>query len=141
MRPVVQTAGGYPFGDCVRAAWASLLGVPIGQVPRFDPGHLGAASQLAPEREWIRGLGYDTVVVPAGADMDIPADVPHLITGLSPRGQFGHRCVGRGGRLAWDPHPSHAGLREVWSFTFLVPLIDQAEAPGADLIGFAGWLP
>lgn len=143
MRLVEQTAEGYPYGNCVKSSWASLLGIPLDDVPDFDPGHIGDANQLEEERKWIRGLGYDVVVVSAKGDLpNVPPDVCHLMSGLSPRGPFGHRCVGRGGKLIWDPHPSHKGLLELWSYTFLVPLIDaRAEVEdGPELIGFCGWL-
>lgn len=140
MRFVDQTAFEYPYGNCVRAAWASLLGIPMSRVPDFDPGHLGDRDQIEAERAWVRSLGHDLVVVSARGDRpDVPAHVCHLVSGLSPRG-YGHRCVGRGGEVVWDPHPSHLGLLEVWSYTFLVPLLDPSEDRGApDLLGFCGW--
>lgn len=139
MRLVEQTAEGFPWGNCVRASWASLLGVPIEVVPDFDPGHLGDMDQLEAERAWVRGLGFDLVVVSAKEEKPhVPSDVVHLMSGLSPRGPFGHRCVGRGGELVWDPHPSHHGLQELWSYTFLVPLDDEITT-GPELLGFCGW--
>lgn len=140
MRAVEQTAFGWPDGNCVRASWATLLGVPIEDVPHFDPRFLAGRDQLTEERKWIRGLGYDVVVVPANAELDVSPDVCHLVSGLSPRGPFGHRCVGRGGKLVWDPHPSHLGLLEIWSYTFLVPLVDPVLEPETpELVGFCGW--
>ena len=111
------------------------------EVPDFDPGHLGDKDQLEEERKWVRQYGFDIVVISAKGDKpSIPSHLPHLISGLSPRG-FGHRCVGKGGKLVWDPHPSHLGLVEVWSYAFLVPLIDPSEKSGQDpeLLGFYGW--
>jgi hypothetical protein len=43
------------------------------------------------------------------------------MSGISPRG-YGHRCVGIGGKLVWDPHPSREGLLTVYSIGMLVPL-------------------
>lgn len=139
MRLVEQTELGYPRGNCVRAAWASLLGVPLAVVPDFSPHALGDRVQIAAERAWVRTLGYDLVVVPDVA-IDVPPDVCHMVSGLSPRG-FGHRCVGRGGEVVWDPHPSHQGLVEVWSRAFLVPLVDPTldVAETSELLGFCGW--
>ena len=145
MHFVEQTKFNYPAGDCVRAAWISLLGLPPSLVPDFSPGVLGnGVDQLEEERKWIRGLGFDLVVVPARGDaINVPDHVWHLVSGLSPRG-WGHRCVGRGGKLVWDPHPSHLGLVDVWSYTFLVPLLDngpeEAVDEGPELVGFHGWL-
>lgn len=144
MRLLEQTELGFPRGNCVRAAWSSLLGVPLSSVPDFSPAAIGKGTdQLEEERQWVRGLGFDLVVVPATGDPpNIPEHVVCLISGLSPRG-FGHRCVGIGGKLVWDPHPSHLGLVEVWSYMFLVPLIDptleiaEPEAGRFDMIGAA----
>jgi hypothetical protein len=141
VRAVVQTRTGYPWGNCVRASWASLLGVPIEEVPDFSPGVLGEdANQLEAERDWLRGMGYDLVVVSARGDRpNVPPGVCHLMSGLSPRG-FGHRVVGRGGKMVWDPHPSQAGLTELWSYAFVVPLVEsQLEAKRPELLGFCGW--
>jgi hypothetical protein len=137
---IEQTETGAPWGNCVRAAWASLLCVPLDSIPDFDPGHLEGKNQLEEERKWMRGLGYDLIVVPAKrADppTSIPDHVFHLMSGLSERG-YGHRVVGRGGKLVWDPHPSHTGLVELWSYTFLVPSINPIE-DGQEIIGFHGW--
>ena len=144
MNFVEQTELGFPNGNCVRAAYASLLGVPLSFVPDFSPGVLGnGVDQLKEERKWINTLGFDLIVVPASTEIDIPPTVWHLQSGLSPRG-FGHRCVARGGELVWDPHPSHLGLVETWSYTFLVPLspVDVVKKVRKDreLVGFYGWV-
>lgn len=80
------------------------------------------------ERAWLASLGYDLVTVGVGPDDELPEEVlecvpevPHLMSGISPRG-FGHRCVGVGGKLVWDPHPSREGLVTVYSVGLVVPL-------------------
>lgn len=143
MRFTTQTQTGYPWGNCVRASWATLLGVPLAVVPDFDPGTLQDKDQMEAERAWARSLGCDLVTVPVSAvksgQAQIPGDVSHFISGLSPRG-FGHRAVGRGGKLVWDPHPSRAGFVEVWSYTFLVPLDEDGNSTGTLLRGLDGEL-
>lgn len=124
MTPTTQRIEGYPYGECVRASYASLLDLPIEAVPRFDPGALLPGEQQADrEREWLGMLGLDLLEVPPAAARAVPpaalADY-HLISGISPRG-LGHRCVGLLGRVAWDPHPSRAGLLTVTSLGFVVP--------------------
>lgn len=128
MRGVTQRTVGYPFGECVRASYATILGLPIEEVPRFDPGALGDRDgQRQCERAWLASLGFDLVEISAPAPSELGPDVlgcvppvVHLISGISPRG-FGHRCVGYGGRVVWDPHPSRDGLVTVNSIGFLVP--------------------
>jgi hypothetical protein len=140
VRRVTQTKVGWPDGNCVRASYASLLGVDLDLVPDFSPAALRGDNQRAAERAWLRDLGYDLVVVPeGGARPDVSPDTLHLVSGLSPRG-FGHCCVGRGGQVVWDPHPSRAGLVEVWHRAFLVPHLDPAVAGSDHLLGFSGWL-
>lgn len=124
MTPTTQRIEGHPFGECVRASYATILDLPIDQVPRFDPGALARGEQQgARERAWLALLGLDLLEVPPASLAAVPRALlggPHLMSGLSPRG-FGHRCVGLRGRVLWDPHPSRAGLTSVWSVGFLVP--------------------
>jgi hypothetical protein len=124
MRPTTQTREGYPFGDCVRASYATLLGLPLSAVPRFDPAVLGGEDQRDRERRWLRSIGFTLVEISSAPD-ELPdafrsVNGPHLISGISPRG-FGHRCVGLDGNLIWDPHPSHSGLDKIYSIGLLVP--------------------
>jgi hypothetical protein len=108
-----------------------VLGCSIDEVPPLDP---DTAAQLGVEqgvleRSWLASIGYDLMEIGVDADSElpqevldcIPEDLTHFISGVSPRG-FGHRCVGVGGELAWDPHPSREGLVTVYSVGFLVPL-------------------
>lgn len=143
MTPVTQRFVGYPFGECVRASYASILDLPIEEVPRMDPAafrEAGFKTQLDMERAWLDSVGFDLIGIQAGPYGPVPlgqgdgnvkrnlsrevlgAVEPayHLLSGLSPRG-FGHRCVGFGGKLAWDPHPSRAGLLSFHSIGFLTP--------------------
>ncbi len=121
--PTTQTQEGYPYGDCVRASYAALFGLPIESIPRFDPASLRPGeSQQQKERRWLRSLGLDLIEInPARAASTALGE--HLISGLSPRG-FGHRCIGVDGQVAWDPHPSRAGLVEIWSIGLVVPVED-----------------
>jgi hypothetical protein len=127
---VTQRIEGWPYGECVRAAYATILGVDIEEVPRLDPGAAMAVGQDQGdrEREWLASIGLGLVEIHCDVEDSIPPEildcvpeVPHLMSGISPRG-FGHRVVGVGGRVAFDPHPSRAGLVTVYSIGILVPL-------------------
>ena len=94
-------------GDCMRAATASLLELPLDAVPHFvtflwwQP-----AAEL-----WARGRGLTMRY----ADVATPADIPlfrHILCGRSPR-EISHCVVAEEGRVVWDPHPSRAGLATV----------------------------
>ena len=104
--------------------------MPIEQIPRLDPAAAAQAGQDQGdrEREWLASIGYSLIEISAPSDEHLPQEVldcmpevPHLMSGVSPRG-FGHRVVGIGGRLMFDPHPSRAGLLTVYSVGLLVPL-------------------
>jgi hypothetical protein len=119
----------------VRAAYATILGIPIDLVPRFDPAKCDAVGQEQGdlERQWLATLGIDLVEIATNPEnpppdnelpqevLDCVPEVPHLISGVSPRG-FGHRCVGVGGKVVFDPHPSRAGLATIYSIGLLVPM-------------------
>jgi hypothetical protein len=130
LTPTTQRFEGWPDGECVRAAHACILDLPLEVVPQLDPGtamRLGV-EQRDLERAWLATLGLGIREFSVDPSQSIPEeilghvpDVPHFMSGISPRG-FGHRCVGMGGELVWDPHPSRAGLMSVYSLGFLVKL-------------------
>jgi hypothetical protein len=126
---VTQRVFGWPNGECVRASYATILGLSIEDVPRLDPGAaaLSGQEQADRERAWLASIGLGLVEFSTAPDKGLPQEllygvpnVPHLMSGISPRG-YGHRCVGVGGRVAFDPHPSRAGLTTVYAIGFLVP--------------------
>jgi hypothetical protein len=127
--PTTQRVTGWPFGDCVRSTYSAILEIPIEQIPLLDPGTSERLGQDQGDRErmWLATIGLDLLEIgvnpPDELSPEILAcapDVPHLMSGISPRG-YGHRVVGIGGKVAWDPHPSRAGLVTVYSIGILVP--------------------
>lgn len=135
--PVTQRIMGWPEGECVRACYAALFDLPMERVPRFDPASLAIGEeQRDRERKWLAGMGLrlrEVSMRPSKEEVPIPEEIlaalPQelsLLSGRSPRG-FGHRCVGVGGELLWDPHPSRAGLITIYAVGYLVP----AAAPEA----------
>lgn len=92
-------------GNCFHACLASILEIPIGEVPPEIRSH------TKPELldSFLRKHGLALVWIPEG-HVTVPKGLWHLIDGRSPRGPFGHCVVGFGGRPVHDPHPSRAGL-------------------------------
>jgi hypothetical protein len=91
-------------GNCAQAAVASLLGIDIDDVPHF----------AEHRHDWILCLrafaalhGYD--VWHRSPDRYVPFG---LAIGPTARGTE-HAVVWRDGEMAWDPHPSRAGLTKV----------------------------
>ncbi len=98
-------------GNCLQAAIASLLDLPLGDVPHFVQDHVDSDGQ----RDWwdslvafVRSQGWNP-----HAAMPI-TDYPdqHLfVSGPSPRGGgIWHVVIYRDGQLVHDPHPDRTGL-------------------------------
>lgn len=130
IRQTTQRITGWPWGECVRASYSAVLDIPIDEIPPLDPGTAQRLGQNQGDREraWLASIGYDLLEIgvepPDELAPEVLAcapDVPHLMSGISPRG-YGHRVVGVSGRIAWDPHPSRAGLVTVYSIGILTPL-------------------
>lgn len=135
-------------GDCQRAAVASILELPLDEVPHFvaypHPEHDPLADEWGPrwwreQRRWLRTRGLDcypcegdalTEALHGEAGIQWTGHV--VAAGPSPRGPFGHTCVavfdglrGPGDRLmlVHDPHPSRAffdGAREPYALDVIM---------------------
>lgn len=134
-------------GDCLSACLASVLELPLGDVPRFceieDPDAWGPAID-----DWLAPMGLYFVEVGWSewfAAEVLPRAGWHLVAGLSPRGHR-HSVVGYAGRLVHDPHPDVAGEPKLeppgegdrqWTIGFLVPRDPVVTASRARLSGRA----
>lgn len=117
-----HTAAGIP-GNCLQAAVASLLELPIDEVPHFAV----YVDWFAAMRRWARerdgdftyfpwpvpeeySVGWASIRAWAGEHPEFRV----LLGGPSPRGPFEHEVVGNVDlATVHDPHPSRAGLLEV----------------------------
>ena len=117
----------YP-GDCQRAVIASLLELPIKEVPHFaavaDRNALGFYSLINTflEARGFEMLWHSSLLYNLKKDQNIY----HQISGPSPRGNnIWHAVVGLNGSVYHDPHPSRLGLLEPqssWRHSFIVKL-------------------
>ena len=125
MKPVDQTTFGSPGGNCFSACVASLLEIPIEEVPYFMDG--GAWFERF--AEWLRPRGYWPLCFKSSRDGWTPAGL-HILSGKSPRELANpnalHSVVAHGGEIEHDPHPSRAGILTRDDFVILVP-IDPAR--------------
>ena len=116
------------YGDCQRAVIASLLDLPISEVPHFlqdaggDPCIYWDSIQA-----FLHKHGYAWLVVPArsgAAFFGETCPIYHEISGPSPRGNgVMHAVVGMDGRVVFDPHPDGTGLageQKDWEYGYLV---------------------
>jgi hypothetical protein len=120
MIPVKQTVFTVPGGDCFAACVASILEVPLEEVPNFCA---GGADWLFEANRWLgtRGLClFDIDLADNGSLRDCHALANRMLviaSGKSPRGDWGHSVVARyvitedGSEHALDyvhdPHPSY----------------------------------
>jgi hypothetical protein len=113
--PVDQTTFGKPNGNCLQAALASILELPLAEVPHVGP-YDDWWERLS---QWALTRGFELLCLTLGAGP--PPRGYYLASGPAARGLM-HTCVYRGGELAHDPHPDRSGLLSVEDFFFLMPL-------------------
>lgn len=108
-------------GNCFAACIASLLEVPIAEVPNF----VDSDEWPFNFQKWLRERGFFYLLTEVNAG-DIEAWVGlggyHVINGQGPRENCRHSVVGLAGEMVFDPHPSRAGLLKVEEFGFLIPM-------------------
>lgn len=118
MIPAHQTIFGDRRGNCFAACIASVLEIPIYNVPNFCL----AEDWLVQAIRFAKSHGYGLLHVQDGKGVRLLAaetSCYSLVTGKSPRGDFLHSVVYRGLEMAHDPHPSGDGLGgdpEDWIF-------------------------
>lgn len=102
--PELEAAGIY--GNCMQAAVASVLNLPLEAVPHFSQFvWWPQAMEL-----WARGRN---LTMKSERLTEVPEQLC-VVGGKSPRGsKGGHAVVGYQGRIVWDPHPSRDGLLDV----------------------------
>jgi hypothetical protein len=113
MKPVYQDQFGKD-GVCEQAALASLLGLPLSQVPGYH-----AATFDVEYREFLKRRGY--IMVFLGANSGESLDCFYLAFGSSVDTGRRHCCVYRKGELAHDSHPGHHGLVDIEEICLIVP--------------------
>lgn len=115
------------YGDCQRACIASLLDLPISEVPHFLRESEGKAAVFWRSIiDFVEARGFEYLC-------SLPKFMPehaeamggyHIIAGPSPRGMgIFHAVVGLNGEIVFDPHPSKAGLAgdpSEWTYDYLV---------------------
>jgi len=124
MKPVYQTEFGQGKGNCLSAAIASLLEIDINEVPNFASyGDLFWVKCS----EWMEERNMARAKIDAGGIKPVGY---HLMTVVSPRGNFHHALVGLNGEPVHDPYPGgncqHMGVA---SYFILYP-IDPSKPMG-----------
>ncbi len=125
-------------GDCLRAAIASILDLPLKSVPHFMQIYWPDADKAARAFDkFVAGQGYVMLVLPGPAFMDLirenDVDCYHLIGGIaSSNGDTApHAVVGLNGKIVHDPNPMKPGLKgaiEDWMITLFVKLFTSDKS-------------
>ena len=125
MVPVTQTRFYEPDqpvelqrGNCLQAVLASLLELPLEDVPHFVQQDVDSGGQLNWYDEmwkWLQARGWGL----HGAELETHRTEHLMVTGLSPRGNgihhvvIHHVVIYRDREMAHDPHPDRTGLLSI----------------------------
>lgn len=126
VKPVLQTRFGYPDGNCLAAALASILEVELCVIPEFG---IGDDWYVRFSEYMVSHYGLQPIDVYAS---DLPERFKpkgyHLINGRSPRGDMFHTMVGFCCNPIHDPHPKgNCQLLEIESYTLFVVVDPKGE--------------
>lgn len=118
MHKVDQTEFGEEKGNCFSACVASILELPIDDVPFF----MAPGDWYPRFEEWLKPLGYYPVCFELeGASQSVMKEFGvHILSGKSPRGDFEHSVVACGDKVVHDPHPSRDGIGELVDYILIV---------------------
>ena len=116
MQAIDQTTFGEGLGNCFSACVASILELPIDDVPFFG------ADELWWTRfsEWLEARNLYAVCLKHRAGR-APVGY-HILSGKSPRGEFLHSVVAKGEDIVHDPHPSRANIQDRVDCIIIVPM-------------------
>jgi len=103
------------FGNCMQATLASLLELPIDQVPHFLADGTTDGNVFCQRlNEWLRPMNMAYVMIPPFAGAARVTGIKglhHEVSGPSPReAGYWHACCGVDGKLTHDPHSSRDGV-------------------------------
>lgn len=123
------------MGNCWQTCIASLLGLPLDQVPHFVQEHESMTEVEDATQAWLAGRGLAMVRVGI-MWLDQHPDQLSMLEGRSPR-DVAHVVIGRGIETLHDPHPSRAGLSTKTAGWVFVP-VDPSVAlvPRDELAAF-----
>lgn len=125
MKPQHQQQG----DDCIRVCVATILEVPIEDVPNFMADAGDESLWVEELRRWLEPLGLSAmcVVFHDGSDGEVTKGVICAAGGHGPRGRA-HMVVWKDGEMVWDPHPDGGGIiGEPEDYLLFLPL-DPSKA-------------
>lgn len=126
------------YGNCFAAVVASMLEVPITEVPNVEVFfHINDITWCQVMDTWLKSKGWEhsgdnrykcyhpdlldlSEYAPDFVDInyEMLKDNYYFVVGKSPRG-INHVCIYQNGKMVWDPHPSREGLVTIEYFESL----------------------
>jgi hypothetical protein len=120
MIPVEQTKLIYPDGNCFPACIASILEIPLDDVPCFH-----GENWLERYNEWLKDKNLcliNVLYLNAEGQPNVPPGYS-ILAADSPRGDYLHAVVCLNGEVVFDPHPQRdMGIREKREFSLFIVL-------------------
>lgn len=134
MKPVDQTIFEPGLGNCFAACVASVLELPLTEVPNFCA--VDAGDWFQSFTNWLRPRGFWAIACPIGGSPGNPdggwyPEGLHIAGGKSPRYECLHAVVARGAEVVHDPHPSRAGVVNFADTTVIIPIDPCARGPAS----------
>lgn len=124
----------YPRGNCWQTAVACILEVDPNELPSQFNAYVAKEdgsfslhyhNHLQAYLRKHHGLAYAELHQPQEVISKLSISGYHIITGTTVRsadyGGIRHAVVGLDGKVAWDPHPSRAGLLDEIQWAVLAP--------------------
>ncbi|MGR1580694.1 hypothetical protein ACSSNL_04435 [Thalassobius sp. S69A] len=131
-------------GDCLRTAVAMLMGLNARDLPHFAD--VGVSDHVAPLREYLAAQGHGLMqfIYPPETEIKtilhtlayLSPGVPFMLSGKSPRGDWGHAVVAIDGQIAdpatgdWVTNPENAlhGAHGEWWWVEAIIALPRNEA-------------
>lgn len=125
VKPVEQTRFGTK-GNCLAACIASILEVPLNEVPECDGGAIGAVLM-----KWLAARNLFLVRVPIQSRREDGSAWAFffgysILIAKSPR-EGSHAVVVKDGKIAHDPHPDREQGVADWESYFLFATLDASK--------------
>lgn len=122
MISIEQTIFTPPNGNCMAACIASILEMPLDDVPNYH-----GEDWYDHYQAWLHERGMCLIRwehVDSADHYNALAAIGYaILNARSPRGNYGHAVVTYGGEIVWDPSPDrHMGVGEYLDWCVIVPL-------------------
>jgi hypothetical protein len=111
MKPVYQNDFGEITANCLSACVASILELPIEDVPTFVGHEDDDAMWMVRLNDWLRHYGYWAIHLDRQTfDMKQYENIDAYTIGTGESGRGYHAVVCKGTEFVFDPHPGYNGL-------------------------------